>query len=106
MDNKEILEEVLQWHNGTESSEITALIVNDYLNGEIVKTDARVNGRTISFYFNIIDGERVDMARNLPEDVKTYCTVTRDCILENPTTAENYRRVKEKIDSFIPCSGF
>ncbi|WP_405137657.1 hypothetical protein [Nocardia sp. NBC_01388] len=43
---------------------VTACVVQDYLGGEIIHTDAELpGGGTVSHYFNVIDDELVDLTR-------------------------------------------
>lgn len=90
---------------------VTALVVNDYLGGEIVWSEAILpNGEKISHYFNFINGREVDLTRAqfpsrtiIPEGIqkcKEFAT-TREFILSNPNTRKRYeilaQRVKEDL---------
>lgn len=92
---------------------VTALIINDYLGGEIVWAEARLpEGRTISHYFNNIEGKEVDLTRiQFPEGTiiplgvekkKEYAS-TREYVLQAPgsTTKARYEILKAKMDEYL-----
>jgi len=95
---------------------VTALIVNDYLGGEIVWALARLpNGKEASHYFNKIDNEDflacpVDLTRTqfpqgtyIPQGIqktKNFPT-TRDYILSYKQTVERYNLLKCKVNSSL-----
>jgi hypothetical protein len=106
MDNKEILEKTLQKCNTPAPSEIAALVVNDYLGGEIAKTILKVDGEIVSYYFNIIEDKRIDFNKRLPKYVGVSHIVTRNGILKDLATAKRYHEVKKEVDSLMPLSGF
>ncbi|MFZ3032197.1 MAG: hypothetical protein WA082_04120 [Candidatus Moraniibacteriota bacterium] len=79
---------------------VTALVVNDYLGGEIVWAEAVLpDGQTISHYFNLIDGKEIDLTRSqfpertaIPKGVmknKNF-TTTRDFVLSSENTRKRY----------------
>ncbi len=106
MDNKEILEETLQNCSITAPSEIIALVVNDYLGGEIAKTMLKVGGTFVPYYFNLIENEKIDLNKRLPEYVGVSSLVARYHILKNPLTAKRYQDIRDKIDPLLPSGGF
>ena len=74
---------------------ITALVVNDYFNGEIAKI--KVDG--ISHYFNIINNDIIDLTASQFKniiDYKDYKLVNRKDILTEDTK-NRYQRLKEKV---------
>lgn len=86
---------------------VTALVVNDYLGGEIVWADAVLpDGQKISHYFNQIDGKEIDLTRSqfpegtdIPRGVmknKNFST-TRDFMLSNENTRKRYGLLKTRI---------
>lgn len=88
---------------------VTALIVNDYLGGDIVWTNASLpDGREISHYFNKIDGVEKDLTRvqfpegtRIPEGIpktKEYAS-TREYILSYPITQQRYDSLKEEVEA-------
>ncbi len=91
---------------------VTALIVNDYLGGEIVWAEAKLpEGRGISHYFNFKNRKEIDLTRRqfpegtvIPEGVekKKQFATTRDYVLSFPLTQQRYellkQRVLEKVD--------
>ena len=87
---------------------VTALIVNDYLGGDIVWSKASLpDGREISHYFNNIEGVEEDFTRNqfpagtnIPKGTsktKEYST-TREYILSYPITLQRYESLKQKVE--------
>jgi len=90
---------------------VTALVVNDYLQGEIVWAKAVLpDGRTISHYFNKIRGSEKDFTRSqfpegtiIPEGVPRTqgfpSTVTY--LLSNNDTARRYLRLKESVEEVL-----
>lgn len=74
---------------------ITALVVNDYLEGDIAKI--KVDG--ISHYFNIINNKIIDLTKNQFKkeiNYKDYRIVTRKVILTEDTK-NRYQKLKEKV---------
>ena len=96
---------------------VAALIVNDYLGGEIVWAEAKLpDGRSISHYFNQIEGKEIDLTRRqfpdgtvIPPGVekkKQYAS-TREYVLLAPgsTTKARYEILKERIDEDLDGYG-
>ena len=86
---------------------VTALVINDYLGGEMVWAEATLpEGRTISHYFNLVDGKEVDVTREqfpkgtvIPTGVekkKQYAS-TREYVLSFPATQQRYEILKKKV---------
>lgn len=86
---------------------VTALVVNDYLGGIIVHTDALLpNGEKVSHYFNLIDGEEFDLTREqFPEgtiigrgrEKKNGFSSTRAYCLSYDKTKQRYKALDAKI---------
>lgn len=86
---------------------VTALVVNDYLGGEIVWADAVLpDGQTISHYFNLVDGNEVDLTRSqfpegtiIPKGVKKSkdFVTTRDFLLSNDNAKKRYEILKTAV---------
>jgi hypothetical protein len=86
---------------------VTALIVNDYLGGEIVwATAALPDGREISHYFNTIAGLEKDYTRcqfpagtRIPSGIpKTKgFSSTREYIMSFPVTQQRYELLKHRV---------
>ncbi|MBN2459612.1 hypothetical protein JXB28_04980 [Candidatus Woesearchaeota archaeon] len=90
---------------------VTALVVNDYLGGEIVWALAKLpDGTDISHYFNKIKGEEKDYTRmQFPEGTqvpagvtraKTFAS-TREYILSYESTRQRYELLKGKVSEFL-----
>ncbi|MDP3698862.1 MAG: hypothetical protein Q8R47_04700 [Nanoarchaeota archaeon] len=90
---------------------VTALIVNDYLGGEIVWAEAKLpDGRGISHYFNNLDEKEIDLTRRqfpegtiIPAGVekrKQYPT-TRDYVLSFPVTQQRYHILSQKVEECL-----
>lgn len=90
---------------------VTALIINDYMGGEIVWAEATLpDGKKISHYFNLIENQEIDLTRKqfpertqIPKGIpktKNYNT-TREYVLSFPSTQNRYRLLKEKIENEI-----
>jgi len=90
---------------------VTALVIDDYLGGEIVWAEDPLSNGTKSHYFNKINGQEIDWTRKqfpkgtiIPEGIpktKEFST-TREYILSYPQTVKRYeilkKRVKEGVD--------
>lgn len=86
---------------------VTALVVQDYFGGEIVWAEVvLLNGEKVSHYFNLIDGEEIDLTRSqfpvgsiIPRGVsKTQgFASTREYMLSDPDTVRRYELLKEKV---------
>jgi hypothetical protein len=84
---------------------VSALVVNDYLGGEIVWADALLpSGQMISHYFNVIDGKTVDLTRSqfpkgtiIPKGIekKRDFASTREFMLTSVNTEKRYELLKE-----------
>ncbi|MBU0959540.1 MAG: hypothetical protein KKB31_06345 [Nanoarchaeota archaeon] len=98
-----------KWNTGNPAlgqCAVTALVVNDYVDGEIVWAQVSVGDESISHYFNLVDGEEVDLTRRqFPEGIiipkgvpKTNgFKTTRDYILSYPKTVERYELLKKRV---------
>jgi len=92
---------------------VTALLVNDYLGGDIVWAEAKLpDGKGISHYFNRIEGREIDLTRRqFPEgtiipagiEKKKEYDSTREYVLLAPgsTTRQRYEILKERVDETI-----
>ncbi|MDO8511158.1 MAG: hypothetical protein Q7S55_03260 [Nanoarchaeota archaeon] len=90
---------------------VTALVINDYLGGEMVWAEAKIpDGRGISHYFNLIDEQEVDLTRNqfpegtvIPRGVekkKQYAS-TKDYVLSFPVTQQRYLLLKQQVEEHL-----
>lgn len=78
---------------------ITSLIVNDYFNGEICK----IYVDDISHYFNLIEGEIIDLTSNQfthEIDYNGYQIIDRNKILTD-NTKHRYNRLKKKLIKYM-----
>lgn len=86
---------------------VTACVVQEELGGDVVWADAVLpNGKTSSHYWNIIDGQQVDLTRDqfpegtmIPEGqpkTKNFPT-TQEYILSFEVTYQRYRALKENL---------
>jgi hypothetical protein len=84
---------------------VTALIVNDIFGGKIVWAEVDVNGKKVSHYFNVVEGEEIDLTREqfpkgtiVPKGVdKTKgFPSTRDYILSYESTRKRYEILKKR----------
>ena len=93
---------------------VTALIVNDYLGGEIVWANAILpDGREISPYFNKIEGIEKDYTKvqfpagtTIPLGIpktKEFLS-TREYILSYPITQQRYELLEKKVRRFLRYS--
>ena len=91
---------------------MTACTVQDELGGDIVWAEANLpDGRAISHYFNLIDGQEVDLTRDqFPQGTmipagqpktKGFPT-TRDYVLSFDVTRQRYNVLKANL-SQRPC---
>ncbi len=90
---------------------VTALVINDYLGGDIVWNNASLpDGREISHYFNNIGGTEKDFTRiqfptgtTIPSGIpktKEFST-TREYVLSYPITQQRYELLKQKVQEFL-----
>ena len=94
---------------------VTALVVNDYLGGEIIWANTVLpDGRKVSHYFNKIDGREVDLTRDqFPEGAvipsgtprRKGFSSTREYILSYPETWRRYRLLKQRVQEFLKLLG-
>ena len=89
-----------QWNDDNKTlghCAIVALIINDYFGGNICKI--KVNN--ISHYFNLIDGEIVDLTsgqfKNNNISYSDYIIKTREDVLMNEDTKKRYEILKLKV---------
>lgn len=90
---------------------VSALMVNDYVGGEIVWAEAMLpDGRAISHYFNRINEAEVDLTRRqFPEgtiiplgvEKKKHYASTRDYVLSFPATQERYEILKARMEEYL-----
>ena len=88
---------------------VTALIVNDYLGGQIVWANATLpGGQTISHYFNKINNTERDFTKQqfpvgtiIPKGIpKTVeYNSTREYILSYPQTQKRYEILKQRVSA-------
>lgn len=76
---------------------VTALVVNDYFGGKL----AKIYVGDDSHYFNIIDGEIIDLTAQQFGDIKidyeTYELRTRETMLANENTRQRYNELRGKV---------
>lgn len=89
---------------------VTACLVQDYLGGDIVWSEARLSdGRKVSHYFNLV-GRAIDLTleqfpdgTEIPEGVpknKGFSS-TREYVLSFPQTRERYELLKARVANFL-----
>lgn len=86
---------------------VTACVLHDYLGGEILNTTATLpDGSTDSHYYNLIDGEEVDLTRSqFPDgteftpgvEKKKEFNSTKEYVLSYGPTDERYRILKARV---------
>lgn len=89
---------------------VTALVVQDYLGGDIVWAAVPVGQKTVSHYFNRIDGKEIDLTREqfapgtqVPAGVekrKEFAS-TRDYVLSFEATQRRYAILKERVARIV-----
>jgi hypothetical protein len=89
---------------------VTALVIQDYFGGEIVRTHAMLpNGKLESHYFNRINGEDIDLTKGqFPtgtiikkgSDTINGSTI-REYALSFPDTVKRYNTLKERVEEFL-----
>ena len=90
---------------------VTALVVQDYLGGDIVNSLVDLgNQKTESHYFNLINGQEVDLTREQfpigthvpPGQPKTKdFKTTRDYVLSYEPTQKRYEILKDNVQKFL-----
>jgi len=90
---------------------VTSLVINDYIGGEIVWTQAKLpDGTEISHYLNKIGNKELDLTRNqFPEGTITSEGIpktkgfptTRDYILSFDKTLKRYQILKSQVEEAI-----
>ncbi len=103
-----------QWNESHKSwgqCAVSALIVNDYFNGDIVWVEALLpNGQKLSHYFNLINNQNIDLTRDQfpPQTIFSKATEkrkkfssTREFILSNKNTKKRYELLKKNISKII-----
>ena len=90
---------------------VTALVVNDYLGGELVWANVSMpDGKEISHYFNKINGLEKDFTRvQFPSGAIIPVGVpktkghppTREYVLSSPTTQTRYELLKSRVKGLI-----
>lgn len=90
---------------------VTACVVQDYLGGDILNTVAALpNGETISHYFNVIDGETVDLTKiqfpagtyfSDPQPKMEGLPSTRDYCLSYDATRERYDLLSSRVAAYL-----
>lgn len=86
---------------------VTACVVHDYLGGDIVHSTATLpGGETVSHYFNVIDGTRVDLTQEqFPKRTKFSDPApktkglpsTRDYCLSHERTRMRYELLRARV---------
>ncbi|MFC9998213.1 hypothetical protein [Nocardia sp. NPDC127526] len=86
---------------------VTACVVQDYLGGEILNTVATLpGGKTVSHYFNLIDGKNVDLTDEQFPSGTTFTepkpkhgkyASTRDYCLSNDHTNQRYEVLRVRV---------
>ncbi|MFF2554593.1 hypothetical protein ACFVUS_26570 [Nocardia sp. NPDC058058] len=90
---------------------VTACVVQDYLGGDILNSVATLpSGETVSHYFNVIDGRRVDLTeRQFPSGTEFSEPApktkgfpsTRDYCLSYDDMMRRYRRLARRIADYV-----
>ena len=86
---------------------VTACVLQDYMGGDILNTTATLpDGGTDSHYYNIVDGEELDLTRSqFPEgttftpgvEKKKEFHSTREYILSYQPTRERYEILQDRV---------
>ena len=104
---------------------VTALVVQDYLGGDIVRTEAVLpDEKKDPHYYNIIDGQEIDLTKQqfpertiIPKGIEKLQGIkegkpigpfrsTREYILAFPETAKRYDILKLRVWKEYGCSIF
>ena len=92
---------------------VTALVVQDYLGGEIlntIATDSQYPDVSSSHYFNIINNEVVDLTKRQFKDTVQFSESspktkgfdsTRDYMLSFPSTVVRYQTLKSNVEKLL-----
>ena len=87
---------------------VTALVVQDYFGGELLRTEARMSWSTkpISHYFNLLpDGRHIDLSRQqfpLGTNFSTSAVRAREYVLDPKfSTRKRYRLLKRRISRIL-----
>lgn len=85
---------------------VTACVVQDYLGGDILNSIATLpGGETVSHYFNVIDGSRIDLTENQFPSGTTFSepapktggfASTRDYCLSYDDMTRRYQRLASR----------
>ena len=102
-----------RWHTDNPAwgqCAVTALVLNDYFGGRIVWANVALPGETISHYFNIVDGNEMDLTRRqfppgtiIPAGVpkRKGFPSTRAYVLSYEQTQARYAALKEEVDTVL-----
>ncbi len=90
---------------------VTALIINDYLGGELVWAEVSLpNGEKISHYFNLINKKEIDLTRKqfpkgakIPKGIskKKNFSTTREYVLSHSETQKRYEKIKKEVQKYF-----
>ncbi|RJQ15551.1 hypothetical protein C4573_05320 [Candidatus Woesearchaeota archaeon] len=102
-----------RWNNNNPAlgqCAVTALVVQDYLEGEIVWAEVSVDILKISHYFNLVDGKEIDFTRSqfpqgtiVPKGIPRtgHCETTREYVLSYPSTVQRYKSLKRSVEEVL-----
>lgn len=92
-------------------SEVTVLIVNDYMGGVILKSKVILpDNKQTSHYFNLAKGKEIDLTlRQFPQGTKLTEFISivnghnsiRDYILANASTKNCYETLKKRVENLL-----
>ncbi|WP_434085619.1 YunG family protein [Nocardia sputorum] len=90
---------------------VTACVVQDYLGGDILNTVALLpNNKTVSHYFNIVDGRAIDLTRGQFPEGTTFTKPTakpgrydstRAYCLSYECTRFRYEKLRSRVAEYI-----
>ncbi|MEV0027715.1 hypothetical protein [Nocardia sp. NPDC050793] len=93
---------------------VTACVVQDYLGGDILNTVATLPGnKTISHYFNVVDGQTIDLTREQFPEGTTFTppkakpgrySSTREYCLSHESTRLRYELLRSRVADFVARS--